>query len=68
MTLSISITGVDLDSLERQRRHLNDMLDSVSRGEARHSPEQIEALVSVCNMLDEWSDERYHTTGAQNED
>ena len=63
---TLLISDVDLDQLERQRVLLNQMLDALmeSHGELV-TPEQVDALVGVMNMLDEWSDEVYFSKEAR---
>jgi len=52
--MEITLSNVDADLLERQRKTLNEMRPEVR---AELPPSQRDALDGILNMLDAWSDE-----------
>jgi len=53
---TLKITGVDLIKLEEQRKTLNKLI------EAMPILQTSDAVMGIANMLDNWSDQRYHSS------
>ncbi|RKX63745.1 MAG: hypothetical protein DRP42_07275 [Tenericutes bacterium] len=65
MKETITIKGVDVQLLDKQRQILGEAL--VNQGACQRSQGQLfgyelEALEGIINMLDAWSDNRYNAT------
>ena len=54
------LEGVDLELLEAQRKHLNDTIDWFDDEPTSLSYQKLESLRGLANMLDNWSDKRFH--------
>jgi len=63
MKQTITIKGVDVNLLEKQRKIINKALFKVDDdyGSVLLDVKEVDALQGVMNMLDSWSDEIYHS-------
>ena len=61
MKQTITIKGVDVKLLEKQRKAINNSLFRVNKvyNSLLLNGKEIEHLQGICNMLDAWSDEIY---------
>jgi len=61
MKQTITIKGVDVKLLEKQRKIINRAVDRMDfETITLFGEEEVDALQGVMNMLDSWSDEIYH--------
>jgi len=64
----LHINRVNLELLNERREILGEVLYEKEAGRPLElSPEQADALEGIINMLDRWSDDRYHKREAKDE-